>query len=131
MIITKKILIALGILAIVIVAGFLFNGYKSYRDKKETTLRVESEMRFKQLIKEKVILGKEKDSISSLVAQKQSLIDYLENNPQVIIQNNDKIKMDIDRLDALNSIKLFTDNLSKYDSLKNGRYNLHRFDKRR
>jgi hypothetical protein len=125
----KNTLIALGILAVIIAAFFSFNAYKSYRDLRENTLRVESEMRFKQLIKERVVLGKEKDSISSLIGQKQALIDFLENNPQVIIQNNDKIKMDINRLDAFNSIKLFADNVSKYDSLKNGRYNLHRFDK--
>jgi len=124
----KNTLIALGILVVIIAAFFSFNAYKDYRDKKENTLRVESEMRFKQLIKEKVVLDKQKDSISSVVKQKQDLIDYLENNPHVIIQNNDKIKMDINRLDALNSIKLFTDNLSKLDSQRT-RYSLHRFDK--
>ena len=120
-------MIGLGILAIIIVAGFLFNGYKDRQMLKEKTLRVESEMRFKQLIIERVALDKQKDSISSLIAQKQVLIDYLENNPQVIIQNNDKIKMDISKLDALNSIKLFTDNTSKYSTNKE-RYSLHRFN---
>jgi hypothetical protein len=124
----KNILIGLGILAVVIIAWIGFNSYKSYRDAKETTLRVESEMRFKQLVKEQVIRDKRIDSIASVIAQKQFLIDYLENNPQVIIQNNDKIKIDIQRLDALNSIKLFTDNLSKLDSQRT-RYSLHRFDK--
>ena len=124
----KNTLIALGILAVVIAAFFSFNAYKSYRDKKETTLRVESEMRFKQLIKEKVILGKEKDSISSLVAQKQSLIDYLENNPQVIIQNNDKSHLDIDKLNAYNSILRFSNNATEYENNRK-RYSLHRFSK--
>lgn len=119
----------LGILAVVIVAGFLFNGYKDRQIEKQTTLRVESDMRFKQLQKESVGIITERDSLKDVVGKKQAVIDYLENNPQVIIQNNDKIKMDISRLDALNSIKLFADNVSRYDSLQNGRYNLHRFDK--
>lgn len=119
----------LGILAVVIVAGFLFNAYKDHQIEKQTTLRVESEMKFKQLQKESVGIITERDSLKDVVGKKQAVIDYLENNPQVIIQNNDKIKMDINRLDAFNSIKLFADNVSRYDSLQNGRYNLHRFDK--
>ena len=124
----KKILIGFGILAVVIGGWIGFNSYKSYRDAKETTLRVESEMRFKQLVKEQVERDKVIDSIASVIAQKQALIDYLENNPQVIIKNNDKIKIDIQRLDALNSIKLFTDNISYLtDSAK--RHSMHRFIK--
>ena len=124
----KKTLIGTGCLALLIAGYIGFKSYQSYRDVKENTLRVESEMRFKQLVKEQLIKDKQIDSIASVVSQKQSLIDYMVKNPQVIIQNNDKIKIDIQRLDALNSIKLFTDNLSKLDSQRI-RYSLHRFDK--
>jgi len=124
----KKILIGLGILAVVIVAGIGFNSYKSWRDVKENTLRVESDMRFKQLFKEMENRDKRIDSISSIVEQKQSLIDYLENNPQIIIQNNDKSHLDIDRLNAYNSYLRFTNNATSYENNRE-RYSLHRFIK--
>ena len=125
----KNILIALGVLVVFIASGILFNAYKDRQLVKETILRTESEMRFKQLIKEVAIKEKQKDSIASLVREKQALIDYLENNPQIIIQNNEKSHFDIQRLSAYNSIVLFTRNTAKYDSLKNGRYDIGRFSK--
>ncbi len=125
----KKVLIGLGILAVIIIAWILFNSYKSWRDVKENTLRVESEMRFKQLVKEQLIKDKQIDSIASVISQKQSLIDYLENNPQVIIQANEKEHLSINKLNAYNSILLFTNNATRYDSLKGGRYLISRFSK--
>ncbi len=124
----KKILIGIGILAVVIGGWIGFNSYKSYRDVKENTLRVESEMRFKQLVKEQVERDKVIDSIASVIAQKQTLIDYLENNPQIIIQNNDKSHLDIDRLNAYNSYLRFTNNATSYENNRE-RYSLHRFSK--
>ena len=125
----RNILIGLGILAVVIVAGFLFNGYKDRQMLKEKTLRVESEMRFKQLIIERVALDKQKDSISSLIAQKQVLIDYLENNPQTIIQQNNDSHLSIDRLNAINTALLWTNNITEYENSRE-RYSLSRFGKK-
>ena len=125
----KNILIGVGGVAILITAFILFNSYKDNQIIKQTILRTESEMRFKQLVKENAIHQHQKDSIASVVAQKQALIDFLENNPQIIIQNNEKNHFDIQRLNAYNSIMLFTRNTAKYDSLKSGRYNIGRFSK--
>jgi len=122
----KKILIGLGVLVVVIGLWAGFNSYKSWRDLKENTLRVESEMRFKQLVKEKVILGKQNDSIASLVAQKQALIEYLENSPQTIIQQNNDAHISIDKLNAINTALLWTNNVTDYENNRE-RYSLSRF----
>jgi uncharacterized HAD superfamily protein len=124
----SNILIGLGILVVVITAGILFNSYKQRRDANETILRTESEMRFKQLVKEMVDRDQKIDSIASVIAQKQAVIDYLEKNPQVIIQNNDSKHFDIDKLNAYNSIVLFTNGATNYEASRE-RYSLHRFSK--
>lgn len=120
----KTILISLGILIVFIASGILFNSYKDRQLVKETTLRVESEMRFKQLVVDSKKWTAEKDSLKSTINDKQILIDYLENNPQIIIQKNDAQHINISSLNAYNSIMLFTNNISKYESNRN-RYNFH------
>lgn len=124
----RDILIGIGILGLIILTGISVNYYKNQQILKENTKRVESEMRFKQLEKEAVNLKSQKDSIMEEIAKKQAVIDYLENNPTLIIQNNDKIHLDIDKLNAYNTAVLWTNNIADYESNRE-RYSLHRFGK--
>ena len=126
----RNILIALGILVLVVATAIIVNTLAERKLLRETTLRVESQMRFKQKVIEGLVLEKRLDTLTTVISQKQVLIDYLENNPQIIIQNNEKAHLDINKLSALNNIVRFTDNVSRYENLRKGRYDLHRFDKR-
>ena len=123
-----NIVFAIGTLAVFIACGILFNSWKDKQLIKETTLRVESEMRFKQKVIEAIALTKQKDSLANEIKAKQVWIDYLENNPTVIIQKNDAAHININAMDAYNSIILFTNNTAKYSDQR-ARYSLHRFDK--
>ncbi len=123
----RIILYTLGVLALMIITGIGVNSWKENQLKKETTLRVESEMRFKQLAKENAVLTIQYKAKNDTIAQKQAVIDFLEDNPLLIIQKNDASHISIDRLDALNSIKRFVDNTDNYRKNKE-RYSLHRFD---
>lgn len=125
----KTILIALLVLVLLIATGIGVNSWKEYKLVKENTLRVESEMRFKQQVIEGKKLEKQLDTLNITIGQKQAVIDNLENNPTIIIKNNERSHIDIDRLNAYNSIVRFTDNAIKYQGYRAGRYNLHRFDK--
>lgn len=124
----RNILIALGILALMIITGFVVNYFKERQLIKENTLRIESEMRFKQKVIEAEELTKQLDTAKTIISQKQTLIDYLENNPQIIIRNNEQAHISIDKLNAYNSIVRFTDNVAKYENNRQ-RYSLYRFDK--
>ena len=126
----RNILIALGIIVLVVATAIIVNTLAERKLLRETTLRVESQMRFKQKVIEGLVLEKRLDTLTTVISQKQVLIDYLENNPQIIIQNNEKAHLDINKLNAFNSIVRFTDNVSRYEGLRKGRYDLHRFDKR-
>ena len=122
-------LIALAILVAVIITWLIVSSIKNNLLVKETILRTESEMRFKQLVKEQAILVATKDSIESVIAQKQTLIDYLENNPQTIIQQNNDTHLSIDKLNAINTALLWTNNLTEYENSRE-RYSLLRFGKK-
>ena len=124
----KSILVGLGILAVLLTAGFLFMEYKQRRDAAETTLQAQAQLRFEQHLKKEIILAKERDSISDLNDQKQALIDYLEHNPQVIIKQNNDAHISIDKLNAINTALLWTNNIAHYDSSR-ARYSLSRFGK--
>ncbi len=125
----KNILIGLGILVLVIGTGLGVNAWKENRIQKETTLRVESEMRFKQKEIEAKKLVIERDSIQTVIDKKQTLIDYLQNNPQVIIQKTDATHISIDKLNAINTALLWTNNITEYDNSRE-RYSLLRFGKK-
>lgn len=124
----NKILLTLGILVVFIASGILFNSWKDRQLVKKAVFIAESDLRFTQLVKTNVILQTQLKEKMQEIAQKQATIDDLENNPTIIIQSNDKIHLDLDRLNAYNSIVLFTNNAPKYDN-KRERYSLHRFIK--
>ena len=122
-------LIALSILIVAIATWIIVSAYKERQILRENTLRVESEMRFMQLVKEQMVLVATKDSIESVIAQKQSLIEYLENNPQTIIQQNNDSHISIDKLNAINTALLWTNNITEYENSRE-RYSLSRFGKK-
>ena len=124
----RNILIALGILALMIITGIVVNAVKERNLVKQTTLRVEAETKIIQQAEEAKKIKSKLDSTINLVSQKQTLIDYLENNPQVIIKNNENAHLSIDKLNAYNSILRFSDNVAKYEGNRS-RYGLQRFDK--
>lgn len=124
----KNVLIFLGILVVFIASGILFNSWKDKQLIKKSVYIAESDMRFVALAKQNASLTIQLKEKMQEIALKQATIDDLENNPTIIIQSNDKIHLDLDRLNAYNSIVLFTNNASKYKDNRN-RYNLHRFIK--
>jgi hypothetical protein len=89
---------------------------------------VEAETRLQEKVNEAKILTQQIDSLKGMISKKQAVIDYLENNPTIIIKQNDKAHLNIDRLNAYNSIVLFSDNIARYENNR-GRYSLHRFNK--
>jgi hypothetical protein len=121
-------LIGTGTVLVLIIGAILFNGWKERQFLKEHAEKVEAEIRYKDAVIEAAKLIKKKDSLESVIVRKQKLIDELENNPTVIIKNNDKSHLTIDRLNAYNSAYLFSNNIARYKGNRE-RYSLHRFDK--
>lgn len=86
----------------------------------------ESDFRFTQLAKENKLMTIHLSELLQEIKSDKQKIESLEKYPSIIIQANDKIHIDIQHLDALNSILLFTKGASGYESDKS-RYNLQRF----
>lgn len=125
----KKILIAIGILAIVIVAGFLFNGYKDRQTEKEIKKRVLLEDFVKKKGAEHIAIQKEIDSMKVEKKILVAIIEHQKNNPQIIIQKYEIEHKNIDNLTPSQSFDLFTSNLNYYKSHR-GHYSLERFKRR-
>lgn len=124
----KNILLFLGILVVFIASGILFNSWKDRQLRKKAVFIAESDLRFIQLAKKNVTLESQLKEKVQEIKENQATIEDLENNPTIIIQSNDKIHLDLDRLNAYNSIVLFTNNAPKYNNQRS-RYSLHRFVK--
>lgn len=112
----KEVLIVICIVVALIIGKILFSVYQDNRLVKQTILRTESDMRFKQLAKELVILKAEKDSLVVVNVALDSIIEVQKNHPSKIIIKYETIHVSVDNLDAINSIVLFTNNLTKYSN---------------
>jgi len=122
----KNILIGVGVFVVIIATYMITNSIADNRliekTKKVTKLQDSIEFLNTDIAIQKTGILSEKRITDSL----SIIIEFQKNNPTVIIRENDRIKIDINRLDALNSIKLFSDNIKKYETNKE-RYSLHRF----
>lgn len=112
-----KELIVIVIIVIALIAGkILFDTFRDNRLEKQTILRTESEMRFKQLAKELFVLKVQKDSLVIVNVALDSIIEVQKSNPSKIIIKYETIHVSVDNLDAVNSVVLFTNNITKYSN---------------
>lgn len=123
-----KILIVIGSLIVLVTGAMLFNSYKDRQIVRETTKLVHAQDRIKLLQSEVAELQVDKDSIKKNIDSLNIILEYQKNNPSIIIKENAKIHIDLDKLDALNSIKLFSENCDEYNRNRE-RYSLSRFAK--
>ena len=122
----QLILLVIAVIASVVITAMVVSSIKGHAIAKISAERTKAETLISVLAKEKVTLSIANDSIVAEIKQKTAFIEYLEHNKTIIIQNNDKIHIDLDNLNAVNSIVKFTDNASNYESQRS-RYGLHRF----
>jgi hypothetical protein len=123
----KRYLIGFATIVLVVLTYMITGAIKDGQISRMAAERAAAEQRIiisAQKYKEKQV---QLDSVINLADHKQQLIDYMENNPQIIIQNNEKAHLNIDRLNAYNSIVRFTTGASAYENNRK-RYDLHRFN---
>lgn len=122
----RNILITLGVIALMIIAGICVNTWKDNQLVKETTRRVIAEEKIKQLAQDHLQNKKIIDSMLTDRAALVAVIEYQKNNPQLIIQKYEAIHRNIDLLSPDDGYKLFTANITAYNANRK-RYSLQRF----
>lgn len=122
----NKILIGLGILALMIITGSIVNTIKNRQIATQAAKYAITEEYLKQKALEHVIDKKEIDSLKTDRAGLIAIIDFQKNNPHIIIQKYETIHHGIDQLSPNDNHKLFTGNIAKYNTNRK-RYSLHRF----
>lgn len=126
----NRLLIVVIVIIILLIITSYIRSYKESELVRQTTIRVESEMRFKQLAVDIVVLKNKADSLKNKNTELENIIIYQKNNPALIIKKYETISVNIDNLDAIQSIQLFSNNITKFNNNRE-RYELYRFNKRR
>lgn len=122
----KGVLIGVAIIGLLVGVGFAVSIWKDRQLVRETIERVTLKNKLLERAEVEKAARVTSDSIVRVIVQKDALIKKLEGSQTIVIYKNDQIHLDIDRLNAINTALLWTNNIAEYEHNRD-RYNLHRF----